>query len=147
MNISEHDKNVFKELAMIMGIFFLVGYVILSPDKDEIPTVKTPSMEAFEEHPIIAWRAYDNQGGPCIKVRYKIQRYKTKLYMFNENGKLVHQTPLSLDPFSDGRERTETYVWKLYRTEWSSNISPGYYTIVVGTEYDKRGIGTEIEVL
>ena len=60
---------------------------------------------------------------------------------------LVHQTPLALDKFRDGRERTETYVWKLYRTEWTSDINPGYYTIVVGTDHDKRGIGTEIEVL
>ena len=48
---------------------------------------------------------------------------------------------------TDGRERTETYVWKLYRTEWTSDIDAGYYTIVVGTDHDKRGIGTEIEVL
>ena len=42
--------------------------------------------------------------------------------MFDENGKLVHQTPLALDRFRDGRERTETYVWKLYRTEWTSDM-------------------------
>ena len=54
-------------------------------------------------------------------------------YMFNENGKLVHMTPLSLDPFKDGRRRVETYTWRLYRTEWSSDVTPGTYTIVVGT--------------
>ena len=140
-------NDTFKEIALIVGIIILSAYVIFSPDKNEIPKVKPPSMVDFEEHPIVAWLAYDSKGGPCVRVRYDVKRDKTKLYMFSENGKLVHQTPLSLSPFKDGRNRTETYVWKLYRTEWSSQIEPGYYTIVVGTEYDKRGIGTEIEVL
>tara|TARA_B100000287_G_C20646440_1_gene785311 strand:- start:158 stop:601 length:444 start_codon:yes stop_codon:yes gene_type:complete len=147
MNISEHDKNVFKEIGLMFGIVVLLGYVILGPDKDALPNIQTPSMEDFYEHPIVAWSAYDNKGGACIKVRYSVQRNKTKLYMFDSEGTIVHQTPLSLSPFKDGRERTETYVWKLYRTEWSDFIEPGVYTIIVGTEYDKRGIGTEIEVL
>tara|TARA_B100000902_G_scaffold169644_1_gene164179 strand:+ start:878 stop:1315 length:438 start_codon:yes stop_codon:yes gene_type:complete len=141
------DKNTFKEIGLILGIALALGYVVFAPDPEAIPKVKVPSMENFQTHPVIAWKAYDVKGGPCVKVRYEIQRDNTKLYMFNEFGKLVHQTPLSLSPYKDGRKRTETYVWKLYRTEWTSDIPPGNYTIVVGTEYDKRGIGTEIEVL
>jgi|TARA_B100001094_G_C17651953_1_gene540135 hypothetical protein len=140
-------NDTLKELIVICGIVLAVGYVVLVPDENEVPKVKPPSMEAFDEHPIVAWLAYDAKGGPCVRIRYEVQRAKTKLYMFDVNGKLVHQTPLSLSPFKDNRRRTETYLWKLYRTEWSSQIEPGYYTIVVGTEYDKRGLGTEIEVL
>ena len=140
-------NETFKELLIICGIVLAVGYVVLIPDEDAIPTIKPPSMEEFDDHPIVAWLAYDGKGGPCVRVRYDVIRAKTKLYMFAENGKLVHQTPLSLSPFRDGRRRTETYLWKLYRTEWSSEIESGYYTIVVGTEYDKRGLGTEVEVL
>ena len=136
-----------KETLLIGGIFLCMAYVIFMPNEDTTQKVQPPSMVDFDEHPIVAWSAYDRKGGPCVKIRYKVQRDKTRLYMFSENGKLVHQTPLALDRFKDGRERTETYVWKLYRTEWTSDINPGYYTIVVGTEYDKRGIGTEIEVL
>ena len=136
-----------KEYLLYFGIFSCLMFVLLRPDPNEIPKVTPPSMEEFDEVPIVAWRAYDRKGGPCIKIRYKVQRDKTRLYMFAESGKLVHQTPLALDRFKDGRERTETYVWKLYRTEWTSDIDPGYYTIVVGTVHDKRGIGTEIEVL
>ena len=136
-----------KELLLYFGIFGCLMFVLLRPDPNAIPKVKPPSMEDFDEVPIVAWRAYDRKGGPCVKIRYKVQRDKTRLYMFAESGKLVHQTPLALDRFKDGRERTETYVWKLYRTEWTSDIDPGYYTIVVGTDHDKRGIGTEIEVL
>ena len=136
-----------KEYLLYFGIFSCLMFVLLRPDPNSVPKITPPSMEEFDEVPIVAWRAYDRKGGPCIKIRYKVQRDKTRLYMFDESGKLVHQTPLALDRFKDGRERTETYVWKLYRTEWTSDINPGYYTIVVGTDHDKRGIGTEIEVL
>jgi hypothetical protein len=136
-----------KEYLLYFGIFSCLMFVLLRPDPNSVPKITPPSMEEFDEVPIVAWRAYDRKGGPCIKIRYKVQRDKTRLYMFAESGKLVHQTPLALDRFKDGRERTETYVWKLYRTEWTSDIDPGYYTIVVGTDHDKRGIGTEIEVL
>jgi len=136
-----------KEYLLYFGIFSCLMFVLLRPDPNSVPKVTPPSMEEFDEVPIVAWRAYDRKGNPCIKIRYKVQRDKTRLYMFAESGKLVHQTPLALDRFRDGRERTETYVWKLYRTEWTSDIDPGYYTIVVGTDHDKRGIGTEIEVL
>ena len=136
-----------KEYLLYFGIFSCLMFVLLRPDPNSVPKITPPSMEEFDEVPIVAWRAYDRKGGPCIKIRYKVQRDKTRLYMFAESGKLVHQTPLALDKFRDGRERTETYVWKLYRTEWTSDINPGYYTIVVGTDHDKRGIGTEIEVL
>jgi len=147
MNISEHDKNVLKELGLVLGILFFVGYVIFGPDPDTIPKVKTPTMENFDDHPIVAWSAFDRTGGVCVKVRYKIQRNKTKLFMFDSLGTLVHQTPLQLSPYKDGRERVETYVWKLYRTEWSDYIEPGLYSIIVGTQFDKRGIGTEVEIL
>ena len=33
---------------------------------------------------------------PCVKVRYEVKRKETKLFMFSESGKLVHQTPISL---------------------------------------------------
>ena len=136
-----------KEILLIGGVVLCLSYVIFSPKMDENPKTKPPTMANFDEFPLVAWAAYDSKGGPCVRVRYEVQRKNTKLYMFDDNGKLVHQTPLALSPFKDGRVRTETYVWKLYRTEWSSQIDPGYYTIVVGTTYDKRGIGTEIEVL
>ena len=69
--------------------------------------------------------------------------------MVNSQGKRVHASPLSLDPYKN-KERIETYVWKLYRTEWSSKIPPGEYQIIVGTDYDKsptRNLNIEIDIL
>ena len=57
---------------------------------------------------------------------------------------MVHKTPLSFSPLPDRRERIETYVWKLHRTEWTPEIFPGTYTIVVGTDYDRRGLTEEV---
>ena len=88
-----------KEYLLYFGIFSCLMFVLLRPDPNEIPKVTPPSMEDFDEVPIVAWRAYDRKGGPCVKIRYKVQRDKTRLYMFDENGKLVHQTPLALDRF------------------------------------------------
>ena len=47
-------------------------------------------------------------------------------------------------------DRVETYVWKLYRTEWTDKISPGEYLIIVGTDYDKaasRNLNLKIDIL
>ena len=65
-------NDTIKELLMYGGIFLCLSYVIFSPDKDEIPKVKPPSMVDFDEHPIVAWTAYDRKGGPCVKVRYEL---------------------------------------------------------------------------
>ncbi len=90
-----------KEYLLYIGIALCIGYVVFAPSKDTIPKVTPPSMLEFDEHPIVAWTAYDRKGGPCVKIRYKIQRDNTRLYMFDDNGKLVHQTPLALDKFRE----------------------------------------------
>ena len=74
-------------------------------------------------------------------------KYQILINMFNRNGKIVHKQPLALSPHKNDRDRVETYVWKLYRTEWTDNISPGKYQIVVGTEHQKTGISIEIEII
>ena len=81
-----------KEYLLYIGIALCIGYVIFPSNEDETPKVKPPSMEEFDDHPIVAWAAYDRKGGPCVKVRYKIQRDKTRLYIVSENGQLFHQT-------------------------------------------------------
>ena len=60
--------------------------------------------------------------------------------MVDRYGVIVHKQPISLSPYGDGRERIETYVWKLYRTEWMMMV------MEVGTDYDKRGKSIEIDI-
>ena len=48
-------------------------------------------------------------------------------------GRIVHETPMEFDPYDDGRDRVHKHRWKLYYTEWSQDILPGDYEIVVGS--------------
>ena len=124
------------EFGLITAIIVVVGFILLQPDityEDE-----KPSMESFYDFPLQAWLDED-KGGDVVKVRYLVDRMKTKLYMVDKYGVIVHKQPISLSPYADGRERIETYVWKLYRTEWTDRIGAGEYAIIVGTDFDQRG--------
>lgn len=138
------------ELILISAICFTLGFIIFFRGSDEPQSViSEPSMEDFDFFPLQAWQTTDKDGGEAIKIKYKVEDENTRLYMINTKGKVVHKQPISLDPFRDGRERIETYVWKLYRTEWTAQIAPGEYQIIVGTDYDKsttRNYHMEIDV-
>ena len=138
------------ELILISAICFTLGFIIFFRGSDEPQSViSEPSMEDFDFFPLQAWQTTDKDGGDAIKIKYKVEEENTRLYMINTKGKVVHKQPISLDPFRDGRERIETYVWKLYRTEWTAQIAPGEYQIIVGTDYDKsttRNYHMEIDV-
>ena len=131
------------ELGLTAAIIIVVGFVLFQPDVTY--TDDKPTMETFYDFPLQAWLDED-RGGDVVKVRYLVDRTKTKLYMIDKYGKIVHKQPISLSPYGDGRERIETYVWKLYRTEWTDRIGAGEYGIVVGTDFDHRGISIEIDI-
>ena len=140
------------ELILISAICFTLGFVVFFKGGDSEPFLKSnqPSMEDFDEFPLQAWQTTDISGGDAVKIRYRVEKKNTRLFMYNSKAKLVHQQPISFNPFRDGRDRIETYVWKLYRTEWTSQVPPGEYMIIVGTDYDKsptRHYHMEIDIL
>jgi len=143
--MNKQDTETFKELGLIIAIGFVLAFVFLTPDETAIQS--EPPMVEFYDFPLQAWQTLDKRGKECVKIKYLVDRSNTKLYMFNRNGKIVHKQPLALSPHKNDRDRVETYVWKLYRTEWTDNISPGKYQIVVGTEHQKTGISIEIEII
>jgi hypothetical protein len=134
------------EYGLITAIVVVLGFVFFRED-DVLIQVKRPSYEEFLIYPLDAWQTTDKQGGACVKIKYLVENDKTKLYMFDRNNKVVHSQRLTLSPHKDGRERIETYVWRLYRTEWTDRIAPGQYKIIVGTLYEKKGLGLEIEII
>jgi hypothetical protein len=145
---SKSDTETYLELALISAICFVLGF-ILYYDGPETQSQNEQQVENFDEYPLTAWQTTDRKGGECVKVKYRVQKDNTRLYMYNSNGKKVHQQPISLSPHKDGRDRVETYVWKLYRTEWTDKIPPGEYLIIVGTDYDKsqsRNLTIEIDI-
>ena len=131
------------ELGLTAAIIVVVGFVLFQPK--DIQEDTKPTMESFYEFPLQAWMDTD-KGGDVVKVRYLVDRMKTKLYMVDKYGVIVHKQPISLSPYADGRERIETYVWKLYRTEWTDRIGAGEYAIIAGTDYDQRGTTIEIDI-
>ena len=136
--MNKEDKHHLIELGLIASIFVVLGLIFFKGDSPIGDSSNEPSMETFYEYPLQAWQTKDKQGGDAVKIRYKVERNKTKLYMFNRDGKIVHSQHLELNPYKDGRERIETYTWKLYRTEWTDKIAPGSYQIIVGTTFDTR---------
>ena len=131
------------ELGLTAAIIIVVGFILFQP-KVVQEDIK-PTMESFYDFPLQAWMDTD-KGGDVVKVRYLVDRMKTKLYMVDKYGVIVHKQPISLSPYADGRERIETYVWKLYRTEWTDRIGAGEYAIIAGTDYDQRGTTIEIDI-
>jgi hypothetical protein len=131
------------ELGLTAAIIVVVGFVLFQPK--DIQEDTKPTMESFYDFPLQAWMDTD-KGGDVVKVRYLVDRMKTKLYMVDRYGVIVHKQPISLSPYGDGRERIETYVWKLYRTEWTDRIGAGEYAIIVGTDFDQRGTTIEIDI-
>ena len=139
------DRETFIEIGLMFEIAIVLFSTFYGGDKTQ-PNTEIHWKEGFYDNPIYAWQTQDNKGGECVKVRYLVERENTKLYMLNRDGKVVHKQHLQLSPFRDGRERIETYVWKLYRTEWTDKIPPGQYLIIVGTSYDRRGVSQEITI-
>ena len=132
------------ELGLTIAIIVVVGFILFKPNGSVQEDTK-PTMESFYEFPLQAWMDTD-KGGDVVKVRYLVDRPKTKLYMIDRYGIIVHKQPIALSPYDNGRDRIETYVWKLYRSEWSDRIGAGEYAIVVGTQYDHRGKSLEIDI-
>ena len=146
--VSKSDKNTFLELALISAICFVLGFILFT-NGTETQTQNEPIVEQFDDYPLIAWQTTDKDGKECVKVKYRVLKEKTRLFMYNSKGKKVHHQPISLSPHRDGRDRVETYVWKLYRTEWTDRIPPGEYIIIVGTDYDRsqsRNLTFEIDI-
>ena len=144
------QKEEFIEIILIGAICFTLGFIFFFRGEDNSQVINSePSMEDFDWFPLQAWQTTDVHGKDCVKIKYKVEKDNTRLYMINTKGKMVHKQPISFSPFNDGRERIETYVWKLYRTEWTSQVAPGEYQIIVGTDYDKsasRNYHIEIDI-
>jgi len=137
--------NQLLEYGLITAIMVVLGFVFFNEDQNIFDVRSEPDMEEFYDFPLQAWMGIDG-GGDIVKIRYLVERQNTKLYMYDRYGKVVHKQQISLSPYKDGRERVETYVWKLYRTEWTDRIGPDQYLIVVGTSFDKKGNSIEITI-
>ena len=144
--MNEKDKNIWKETGLICAIGLVLFITLSDVGIIESKSVSNiPSEEAFYQYPLVAWQT-ENKDGDIVKIKYLVEEENTKVRVYDSQGKKVHEQPFDLDRHKDGRDRIMTYNWKLYKTEWSHNIVPGTYTIIVGTVYQESGRSIEIEV-
>jgi len=129
----------------IGGLILVILAFVFVRDIEPAKVQKEPTIDDFYEFPLQAWQTTDLQGGDCMKIRYMVTKPNTRLIMINSEGVRVHMQPISLSP-RKGEDRIETYVWKLYRTEWTDKISPGEYLIIVGTDHDRRPSKTNLSI-
>ena len=85
--ISKSDKNTFLELALISAICFVLGFIVFY-DNSDTQTQNEPIVEQFDDYPLYAWQTTDKDGGECVKIKYRVLREKTRLYMSNSNGEI-----------------------------------------------------------
>ena len=118
------------EIILISAIGITLGFVLFS--KDEPIKVNEPQLENFDEYPLTAWQTLDRKGGECVKIKYRVQKNKTRLYMYNTQGKKVHQQQISLviveDQFIDGllienNMSTLEYHHEYQFNQWDSQLT------------------------
>ena len=129
------------ERIIIALIFLTLSLTFILSSKEEVKQEFTIDENSFDIFPLIAWKTthekWDGDKGYIVKIKYRVTRSNTKLWIYDvETGRLVHEQPFVRDPWSDGRHRDFTYVWKLYKTERTKHIPSGEYRIVVGGMYE-----------
>ena len=129
------------ERIIIVLIFLILSLTFILSPKDDLKQEFKIDENSFEIFPLIAWKTthekWDGAWGDIVKIKYRVTRSNTKLWIYDvETGVLVHEQPFDRDPWSDGRHRDFTYIWKLYKTERTKYIPSGQYEIVVGSRYE-----------
>mgnify|MGYP001175823687 FL=1 len=112
--------------------------VFFWPDPEIVEYV--PPKVSMDEEPIQAWKdthkKWNDEIGDIVKIKYKIDKKNVTIWIHDSNtGKLVHKQPFDMDPYPDDYnkpDRVHTYIWRLYKSEWSEYIPPGDYMICVG---------------
>ena len=134
------DTEVAEKIITVL-IFLTISLTFILKPEEEVKEEFVINEDSFNIFPLIAWKdthkKWDGKEGDIVKIKYRVTRNNTRLWIYNTNtGKLVHEQPLIRDPWSDGRHRDFTYVWKLYKTERTQYIPPGEYEIRVGGFYE-----------
>ena len=121
-----------KSIEYIVACLIVITLSYVFYPKTPITEIEPETNNYFDEYPIEYWESTDD-GGDIVWVRFRVLQDNTKLWVRDMAGRIVHETPMEFDPYDDGRDRVHKHRWKLYYTEWSQDISPGDYEIVVGS--------------
>lgn len=137
------------EYIAVCSILIVIMWIFRDDTPKEIVYPKPDvSDQQFDSHPLIAWPEVDKRGNVC-KIKYRVDNHDTKLWIYDfDSGELVHEQPYTRDPsIQDGSYRDFTYTWKLYKTEWTNEIQPGTYQIIVGGNYEPHSANGKVSTL
>ena len=121
-----------KSIEYIVACLIVITLSYVFYPKTPIREIEPETNNYFDEYPIEYWESTDD-GGDIVWVRFRVLQDNTKLWVRDMAGRIVHEKPMEFDPYDDGRDRVHKHRWKLYHTEWSQDILPGDYEIVVGS--------------
>ena len=138
-NMTMPEKIV---LGLILFIFFML-YLDISVKEYDISTEPIITDEMFDEYPLLLWKdtqkKWNGEQGDVVKIKYRVSKRDTRIWIFDENGKVVHEQPFIRNPWDGGMPRDFTYSWPLYNTDdYGDYIPPGEYKVTVCTKYKRN---------
>ena len=119
---------------LVASITALILFYIIIPKEK----TTTKQEEIIEEIPAIeAWidthEKWNGEIGDIVKIKFLVESPRTKLWVIDMAGRVVHELPFFVAPLPNKPSRVYGHVWKLYESERTQYILPGEYEIIVGT--------------
>ena len=119
---------------LVASITALILFYIIIPKEKHT----TKQEEIIEEIPAIeAWidthEKWNGEIGDIVKIKFLVESPRTKLWVIDMAGRVVHELPFFVAPLPNKPSRVYGHVWKLYESERTQYILPGEYEIIVGT--------------
>ena len=143
------DLNFFNNMTMpqkiVFGLILFVIFMLYFDKNTEEYVDPKPIIteEMFDEFPLLMWKdtqkKWNGEQGDVVKIKYRVSKRDTKIWIYDENGKVVHEQPFARNPWDGGMPRDFTYSWPLYDTEdYGDYIPPGEYKVTVCTKYKRN---------
>ena len=125
------------EIVISSLIALILLYIFIPKDKIQIEkeeiTSEIPSIEAWKD----THEKWDGTDGDVLKIKYIVETQNTKLWVRDMAGRIIHETPFTIDPYPKEYNkpiRVNNYLWRLYDGEHGNKyVPPGHYQIIVGT--------------
>ena len=125
------------EIIVLSLIGIVLFYIIVPKNNNKIKEEEFNS----EISAIAAWKdtheKWDGTDGDILKIKYIVENKNTKLWVRDMGGKIIHETPFTMNPYpkeSNKPTRVNSYIWRLYDGEHGNKyVPPGNYEIIVGT--------------
>ena len=146
MNIPTHTLD--KIFIGLISITLL--YIFYPKNNNIIQEELIVDNSDYENFPLIAWfdmeEKWDKSIGNVVKIKYRVFTNNTRIWVYDEYGRVVHKQPYDRNPRDDGTPRDFTYSWRLYKSEYSNEIEPGNYIISIGYATKNTGGKRKISI-